>query len=180
MRKSIGNFLALGLRILFEDQRGLIFQRVNRTDPERVFIVVKNSYSTAALAANQWVAFDLVTDEDGVGVTKISGVLRHAVSGVAVEAIAHGAYGLMQVWGYRDGARCSGGSGLATSKISEGTYLYVKTSGFAAHGLHTIASTVTIPAWRLDKCGVAMSPSNTAAKATSATTWVGKVFVKCL
>jgi len=158
----------------------MLFQRVNRTDPERVFVVMKNSYSTASLSANQWVAHDVVTDEDGVGVTKISGVLRHAIAGVAVETIAHNDYGLIQVWGYRSGARMSGGSGLATSKISEGTFLYVSTSGFAAYGLHTIASTVTIPAWRLDKIGVAMSPTNTAAKATSATTWVGDCFVKCL
>lgn len=158
----------------------MLFQRVARTDPERVFVIVRNSYSTASLAANQWVAWDDVTDEDGVNVTKISGVLRHAVAGVAVETIAHTAYGLLQIFGYRSAARCSGGSGLNTSKVSEGTYLYVKTSGFAAHGLHTIASTVTIPAWRLDKIGVAMSPTNTAAKATSATTWSGKVFIKCL
>lgn len=156
------------------------FQRVNRTNPEKVFVVVKNSYSTAALAANQWVAWDDLTDEDGIGVTKPNGVLRGSIAGVAVEAIAAGDYGLIQVWGFRNGARMSGGSGLATSKISEGTYLYCKTSGFAAHGLHTIASTVTIPTWRLDKIGVAMSPANTAAKATSATTWVGKCFVKCL
>ncbi len=167
------------LRLLL-DENGFLFQRVNQTDPERVFVVMKNSYSTAALAANQWVAHDAITDEDGVSVTKISGQLRHAVAGVAVEAIAVGAYGLIQVWGFRNGARMSGGTGLVTSKITEGTYLYVKTSGFACHGLHTIASTVTIPAWRLDKVGIGMSPANTAAKATSATTWVGKCFIKCL
>jgi hypothetical protein len=156
------------------------FQRVARTDPERVFLTVKNTYSTASLSANQWAAWDHRTDKDGVGVTKIGGVERHAVAGVAVETIAASAYGLIQVYGHRSGARCSGGSGLNTSKISEGTYLYVKTSGFAVHGLHTIASTVTIPAWRLDKVGVAFAPTNTAAKATSATTWVGNVFIKCL
>jgi len=165
---------------LISDDAGLVLQRVNQTDPERIFVVMKNSYSTASLSANQWVAHDVLTDEDGVGVTKISGVLRHSVAGVAVETIAAGAYGLIQVWGYRTGVRSSGGSDLAVSKISEGTFLYVKTSGFACHGLHTIASTVTIPAWRLDKVGVAMSPANTAAKATSATTWVGKAFIKCL
>ena len=157
----------------------MLFQRANRTDPERVFVVAKNTYSTASLAANQWVAWDVLTDEDGLSVTKPGGVLRHAIAGVANETIAAGDYGLVQVFGYRN-ARCSGGSGLNTSKVSEGTFLYVRTSGFAAHGLHTIASTVTIPAWRLDKVGIAMSPANTAAKATSATTWVGKVFIKCL
>ena len=156
------------------------FQRAQRTDPERIFTVVKNSYSTASLAANQWVAWDAVTDRDGLNVTKIVTDLRHCVAGVIVESIAHGDYGLCQVFGYRNAARVSGGSGLNTSKISEGTFLYVKTSGFAAHGLHTIASTVTIPAWRLDKVGFAFNPTNTAAKATSATTWQGKVFVRCL
>ncbi len=158
----------------------MLLKRVNRTDPERVFIVMKNSYSTAAFSAGQWVAHDVIVDEDGVSATKPGGVGRHAVAGVAVEAVAVNDYGLVQVWGFRNGARMSGGSGLNTSKISEGTYLYAATSGFAAFGLHTVASTVTIPAWRLDKIGVAMSPSNTAAKATSATTWSGKCFIHCL
>ncbi len=156
------------------------FQRVNNTDPERIFVVVKNSYSTASLSANQWAAWDVVTDEDGVSVTKTNGANRTSVAGVAIATIAAGDYGLLQTWGFRNGARMSGGSGLNTSKISEGTYLYVSTSGFAAYGLHTIASTVTVPTWRLDKIGIAMSPSNTAAKATSATTWIGKLFVKCM
>ena len=157
------------------------FQRINRTDPERVFVVVKNSYSTASLSANQWCAWDTLTDEDGVGVTKPDDVgTILAVAGVAVETIAHNDYGLVQVYGFRNGARCSGGSGLASSKISEGTYLYIKTSGFAVHGLHTLDSIVTIKPWQLNMLGIAMSPANTAAKATSATTWVGKVFIRCL
>lgn len=158
------------------------FQRINRTDPERIFLVVKNTYSTAALAANQWAAFDTFTDKDGIGVTK-PGATRFtdlAMAGVIVEAIAVGDYGLCQCWGYRNSARVSGGSGLNTSKISEGTYLYIKTSGFAVHGLHTIASTVTIKPWQLSRVGVSMGVANTAAKATSATTWQGKVFIKCL
>lgn len=160
----------------------MLFQRVNRSDPERVFVVVKWSWSTASAAANQWCSWDLVTDIDGVGVTKPATKLRHAVAGVAVETIANGDYGLIQIWGYRSSARCSGGSGagVAGSNITRGAYLYIKTSGFACHGLHTIASTVTIPCWRLDKVGIASGPTNTAAKYTSATTWVGKVFLTCL
>jgi len=158
----------------------MLFQRVNRTDPERVFVVVKNSYSTASLSANQWCGWDVVTDEDGVSVTKISGLIRNAVAGVAVETIAHNDYGLIQVWGYRNGARMSGGSGLDSSKITEGSFLYVKTSGFAAYAKPFLASAATIPMFEVDKIAVAMSPANTAAKATSATTWVGQCFLKCL
>jgi len=156
--------------------------RISRTDPERFFMVVKNSYSTASMTPNQWVAWDNVTDQDGVNVTKITTALRHAVAGVVIDTMAHQDYGLIQVWGYRNAARCSGGSGagVAGSKINPGAFLYVKTSGFACHGLHTVASTVTIPAWRLDKIGVGIAPTNTAAKLTSATTWIGKVFIKCI
>jgi hypothetical protein len=156
------------------------FQRVARTDPERVFLTVKNTYSTASLTANQWVAWDAVTDKDGVGVTKFLTDLRNCAAGVVVETIAASAYGLIQVYGHRGGARLSGGSGLNTSKISEGTMLICKTSGFAMHAMHTLASTVVIPSWRVDKSGFAFAPTNTAAKATSATTWVGNVFVKTL
>ena len=156
------------------------FQRINRTDPERVFVVVKNTYSTASLSANQWVAWDVFTDNDGVAVTKPTVALQMCLAGVAVETVANGDYGLIQVWGYRSGARCSGGSGLNTSKVSSGGYLYMKTNGFAVHALHTLASTVTIKPWQLDKVGHFIVPTSTAAKVTSATTWVGNVFIKCL
>jgi hypothetical protein len=157
----------------------MLFQRINRSDPERVYVVAKWSWSTASSAANQWCAWDSITDQDGIGVTKASGNMRNSVAGVAVEVIANGDYGLIQVWGYRNGARCTGGSGQA-SNIAAGSYLYIKTAAFAAYGLHTVASTVTIPTWRLDKIGVAFAPANTAAKYSSATTWVGKVFITCL
>lgn len=155
----------------------MLLQRVNRTDPERIFLIVKNSYSTASLAANQWVAWDNVTDRDGVAVTKPGGELRYSVAGVVVEPIAHGDYGLIQIWGYRNGARCSGGSGLVTSKISSGSVLVCKTSGFAVQACH---SSITVKPYHLFPVGQGIVPANTAAKVTSATTWVGKVFVRCL
>jgi len=116
-------------------------------------------------------------DRDGLAVTKPSGELRQAVAGVVVETIANGDYGLIQVWGYRNGARCSGGSGLVTSKVSSGTVLVCKTAGFAVAAAH---STITVKPYHLFPVGHGIVPANTAAKATSATTWVGKVFVKCL
>ena len=57
----------------------MLFQRINRSDPEKVFIVVKNSYSTAAITVGQAVVFDYTTDQDGVGVTQPSTVLRGVV-----------------------------------------------------------------------------------------------------
>jgi len=81
----------------------MLFQRIKRTDPEKIFIIVKNSWSTAALADGYVVQWDFTTDVDGVGVTQPQGMATNfgsAVAGVAVEAIAIGDYGLVQVYGY--------------------------------------------------------------------------------
>lgn len=142
--------------------------------------MVKNSYSTAALAANQWVAWDMITDHDGVGVTKPGGELRGSIAGVAVEAVAAGDYGLIQVWGYRNGARCAGGSGLVTSKLSGGTIMVCKTSGFALAAMHDLNSASVTYFYHMFPPGIMGVPANTAAYATRATTWVGTCFVKCL
>ena len=40
--------------------------------------------------------------------------------------------------------------------------------------------TITVKPYHLFPVGHGIVPANTAAKATSATTWVGKVFVRCL
>lgn len=87
----------------------MLFQRVNRSDPEKIFIVCKNSYSTASLSNGQPVIWDFATDADGVGVTKPSAIATNggaAFCGVAAETIAHNAYGLVQVWGYHSATIC--------------------------------------------------------------------------
>jgi len=47
----------------------MLFQRINRSSPEKVFVVAYNSYSTAAITNGQGVNWDFITDIDGVGVT---------------------------------------------------------------------------------------------------------------
>ena len=48
----------------------MLFQRINRNDPEKIFIVVYNSYSTANLTNGQPVIWDYAADANGVSVTK--------------------------------------------------------------------------------------------------------------
>lgn len=156
------------------------FQRTRDTDPERIFMVVRNSYSTATLNNGQWCSWDIVTDKDGVGVTKPAGVNRHSVAGVVVEPITHGSYGLIQVWGYKADARCLGGSGSLTSKISGGTPLYFATSAFAAQAP---ARLTAVAKGSLGKFffGHAIEPLNTAAIVTlAATSGAYEVFLRCL
>lgn len=81
----------------------MLYQRINRSDPEKIFIVAKNTYSTATLTNGQPVCWDYATDADGIGVTKpyafaTSGGASFA--GVAAESIAANAYGLIQTYGY--------------------------------------------------------------------------------
>lgn len=79
----------------------MIFQRVNRTDPERVFVVMRNNEG-ATINANQTVQLELASASiDGVRVRDMDTGNLHAFVGVADAAIADGAYGLIQVYGYR-------------------------------------------------------------------------------
>lgn len=87
----------------------MLFQRVNRDDPEKIFVIVKNSYSTASLTNGQAVCWDWTTDADGVSVSIPTATENVAAgtdfAGVVAETIAHNAYGLIQVYGYHSAAK---------------------------------------------------------------------------
>ena len=92
----------------------MIFQRINRSDPEKVFISVKNSYSTAAITVGQAVCFDYVADADGVGVTRPATALLGLVAGIVESSsIASDDYGLVQVYGHNANALVTGGADVA-------------------------------------------------------------------
>lgn len=111
----------------------MLFQRINRSDPEKVFIVVYNSYSTASLTNGQPAMFDYTTDCDGVGVTKPTSVNSHlgapVMAGIAAETIVAGAYGLVQVYGYHSSVRVrtattTGTTPLKVNAIAKGSPLH--------------------------------------------------------
>lgn len=89
----------------------MVFQRINRTDPEKLFLVVRNDYSTAAITVGQTVqwAFPSSGAGDGVGVTRPTARATNAgfaVAGaVASASIAAAGYGLLQVYGYHSALR---------------------------------------------------------------------------
>lgn len=99
------------------------FKRTNRSDPERVFMVFRNSYATAAMTNGQAAMFDYTTDVDGVGVTKPAARSTthngNVIAGIVAETIAAGAYGLVQVYGYHSAVRqriATSGATLAAGK----------------------------------------------------------------
>lgn len=83
----------------------MLFQRIKRTDPEKIFVVVKNGYSTASLTNGQWVRWDHDSAVDGVTVTIGSADAGLSVAGCVSETIAYNDYGLVQVYGYHSAAR---------------------------------------------------------------------------
>ena len=158
----------------------MILGRLNATGPERLFISVKNTYSTASLAPGQWVAYDIVTDKDGVAVTKPVGANRSSMAGVMLDTVSHQLNGLCQIWGYTDNARCLGGSGSLTSKITAGQPLKFATSGFAAQAFARNSAALKSAHGKF-ACGVGIEPTNTAAIDTQAgTSGAYKVLIRCM
>jgi len=106
----------------------MLFQRVNRSDPEKVFIVAYNDYATASLTNGQAVIWDYAGSANGVGVTQpASGIGRNghfglAFAGIAAETIASGSYGLIQVYGYHSATRVHTATG-GNPEIAAGTGL---------------------------------------------------------
>ena len=154
----------------------MLLQRINRSDPEKIFIVVKNTYSTAALANGQAVMLDYVTDQDGVGVTLSTVATKHggmAGAGVVAQAIAVGSYGLVQVYGYHSAARVRALTG-GSPAVATGTCLGAVAAAFCMDSIAvSVASTVVVKI----RYPIAFSLGAVTAGFTTVT---GAVFIKAL
>lgn len=110
----------------------MLFQRINRSNPEKVFVVAYNSYSTAAITNGQFVNWDFITDCDGVGVTMPLARLTNAgvaAAGIVASAsISAGDYGLIQVYGYHSATRVRSFT-IGIPAIAKGTPLYANIAG---------------------------------------------------
>lgn len=80
----------------------MIWQRINRTDAEKVFGIFQN-VSGGVITANYPGVWSSSTP-DGVRVTKPSTALLSCLVGIANRDIADSAYGLFQNYGYRSSA----------------------------------------------------------------------------
>lgn len=124
----------------------MMFQRVNRTDPEKVFLSVYNSYSTASVTNGQGVIWDFATDADGVGITRPTARATNAgvaAAGVVAETIASGDYGLLQVYGYHAATRVRTVTG-GSPAIVAGRPLVINVAGsvFCLESVSTASNTV--------------------------------------
>ena len=158
----------------------MLFQRVNRSNPEKIFVVAKNSYSTASLTNGQAVIWDYATDADGVGVTKPTdgtgraGHYGTAFAGIAAETITAGSYGLLQVYGYHSAVRVRTQTGTNPA-IAAGTGLAQVLDVFCLQSYPAAAAaTSTLTLHNAQWCGFAL-----AAQASFTTKQIA-VFIKAL
>ena len=99
-------------------------QRITLTDPEKVFIIVKNGYSTASITVGQCVTWDS-TAADGLTVNKPTTTNAALFAGVVKDAaIVYGGYGQVQAYGYNSDCLVSG-----TTDVTVGAKLGIRSAG---------------------------------------------------
>lgn len=131
----------------------MLFQRIKRADPEKIFVIAKNSYSTASLTNGQAVIWDWTTDCDGVGVTVATATENVScgidVAGIAAQTIAAGSYGLIQVYGYH--------SAVLVRTMTETGHVYHQSRAAVAKGTPLVGG-ITADAFSLE----GVTPAETA------------------
>ena len=90
----------------------MLFQRLNREDAEKVFVIVKN-VAGATLTANYPCVWDITSSVDGVRVSKPATATLSLFVGIADDDIADSAYGLVQTFGYRASAFVTNDTSIA-------------------------------------------------------------------
>ena len=104
----------------------MIFRKTTRTDPERVFVVVK---ANANLAIDDTCRWETATGlADGSNVTTVAAGFLYAFVGIADTAISSANFGLVQVYGSRFTSRVfqtttSQAAGLALTPVAAQAYL---------------------------------------------------------
>ena len=92
----------------------MLFQRINRSDPEKIFIIGKN-VSGSTMTAGYAAVFDISATVDGVNVTKAAAARLQAFAGIVDEDIASNAYGRLQIYGYRSSAYIYSSTGTSAA-----------------------------------------------------------------
>jgi len=140
----------------------MLFQRVNRTDAEKVFGIYT---SAAACAADQPVSLDVTTNVDGYHIISTLAANLDCVIGVADAAFTAGAVGLVQVYGYRGTSKClitdtTYAAGVKMVPVDAKSYLAYAAAADGRDGFFAVMASLT---------------SSSASRTASA-----KIFIRCL
>ena len=116
----------------------MLFQQLNRTDAEKVFIIARNT-SGGTLAANLPVYFETDAQSDGLAVSQMAPGGALLFAGINDASVVDDGYGLVQVYGKRTSAVVSAVASVAS--LFPGSRL-VSVAGAAYLGYGSSISTV--------------------------------------
>lgn len=118
----------------------MIIQQLNRTDPEKIQIQVKNVDGGGSITTGLGVSFPITgASIDGISVVRTTAALARGFAGVATQDIAINGYGLVTAWGLVNSVQISN---VGTSiTITAGDQL--KVSGIAGQFFSSILAEAT-------------------------------------
>lgn len=153
----------------------MLWQRVNRTDPEKIFIVVRASEALSKDDACIWETAS--ASVDGVRARLPDTSHAGSVVGIVDAAISDTAYGLVQVYGYRSTSR------VFQTNTSQDTGAFLEASLGAAHvssyaSSQTAASNTTVSITH--RPGPYFVLAETIASSSASATISAKLFIRCL
>jgi hypothetical protein len=150
----------------------MIFKRLNRTSPEQVFAVFRAN--AAGIAADDVVALDSSASSDGVLILQPAAGTVHATVGIADAAIANGAYGLVQIYGYRSTSRVN----------SSGTSMAIGFPLRPVAAVDYLEAGAATAAWQVTSAqGLAsfvLLESLVSTEGATAVTYSRKIFIRCM
>lgn len=109
--------------------------KVNYSDPEKIFIQIKNG-ATTALALGSCVTFDYTTAADGITCIYPTTAMLAALAGVSPGALAAGGYGFVQAYGHCTPLTSGSTDTVAGGKLAakNGTTALIKEGGTVVAG----------------------------------------------
>ena len=150
----------------------MLFQRINRTDPEKVYLVVK---AQEALLADRPVCFHFTGTDDGLlGALCNAAIDAVACIGIADAAIASGAYGLVQCYGFRSAAKVTNATSLAAGGNGGVLNVASQLSGHLSLSVSVGAATAIKPMF------VAANSASLAVTASTDGAQDCAVFIRCM
>jgi len=152
----------------------MIFQKLNRDDAEKIFIIVQNDEASNAFLKGAPVNLKMDGTLDGVAAERSNtgaAAKNHLTAGLADDTTAAGAYGLVQVYGLRTDAVINQGGTASNANGAIGDVLGLFTASNALSGLAAGTLTMYYAAFAL---------AQTVASSTAIATTTGKVFIRCM
>ena len=148
----------------------MIIKRLNRSDPERVFVV---ALCNEANSADDAVALETASASiDGIKVRQPDTGLLYTFVGVSDASLASGAYGLIQVYGYRSTSK------VFQTNTSQDTGVVLVPVAAAAY-LQSTASSTTSSA-NVTAQPIYAALLETIASSASSVTISAKVFLRAM